>query len=207
MFQAQFNSILTPEELSASIELKQYVSYDYLNIINIQNYSRLSLFLHTLKYNTKKMTAEGQENKISVDKAIELLTTCSHEISACWNTFLKEEYPSDYAENRNDLVDVITLVDYIVGKLKEDRSDDFRVFFETVEQVLETGDDNAKELIIVGILEGLQNNCGLENLEYHNGFDKWLQPQTKKAWDGLIYLWESNDSIEEKQEKLKDFRI
>jgi hypothetical protein len=153
------------------------------------------------------MTTEGQENKINVDQAIELLTTCSHEINACWNSFIKEEYNNDYAEKRDDLIDIITVVDYIVGKYKEERTEDFRVIFDAVEQVLETGDDTSKELIIVGILEGLQNNCGLENLNYHNGFDNWLKPLSKRAWDGLIYLWESNDSMEEKQEKLKDFRI
>ncbi len=58
--------------------------------------------------------------------------------------------------------------------------------------------------MIVGIIEGLQNNCGLENIEYHTTFNQWLLPRTQKIWDGLIYLWESNDSVEEKHEKLKD---
>jgi hypothetical protein len=153
------------------------------------------------------MTAENQENKISVDQAIEMLTTSSHEISSCWNDFIRDEYNNDYAEKRDDLIDIITLVDYIVGNLKEGKTDDFKDFFAAVEQVLENGDDSAKELIIVGILEGLQNNCGLENIDYHTVFNRWLNPKTKKTWDGLIYLWESSDSMEEKQEKLKDYKI
>jgi hypothetical protein len=153
------------------------------------------------------MTAESQENKLSVDQAIDLLISSSHEITACWNEYIKEEYNSDYAENRTDLVDIITVVDFIVGKFKEEQTIDFRVFFENIEQVLVDGDDSARELVIVGILEGLQNNCGLENIDYHHGFDQWLKPNTKRVWDSLIYLWESNDSVEQKQEKLKDFKL
>jgi len=153
------------------------------------------------------MTEESQENKISVDQAIELLTSSSHGISSCWNAFIHEEYGNDYAENREDLIDMITIVDFIVGELKECKTSEFKEFFAAVEQVLENGDDNARELIIVGLIEGLQNNCGLENLEYHTSFNQWLMPKTQKTWDGLIYLWESNDSREEKQEKLKDFKL
>jgi len=153
------------------------------------------------------MTTESQENKITVDQAIDQLVSSSHGINSCWTKFINEEYSNEYAENRNDLVDMITLVDYIVGNLKVHKTDDFKNFFSAVEQVLENGDDTSRELIIVGILEGLQNNCGLENIDYHTIFDGWLKPKTKKTWDGLIYLWESNDSIEEKQEKLKDFKL
>lgn len=153
------------------------------------------------------MSEESEAVKMNVDQAIDLLTASSHDINSCWNAFVKEEYGNNYAENRDDLIDIITLVDYIVGKLKEGKTNDFKAFFSSVEQVLENGDDSSKELIIVGLLEGLQNNCGLENIPYHTAFDTWLCPKTKKSWDGLIYLWESNDSMEEKQEKLKDYRI
>jgi len=153
------------------------------------------------------MADEIQENKLTVDQAIELLTSSSHDISSCWNDFIHEEYNNDYAEKRDDLIDIITVVDYIVGKLKEGNTGDFKNFFGAIEQVLENGDDSAKELVIVGILEGLQNNCGLENIDYHCCFNSWLNPKTRKTWDGLIYLWESNDSMEEKQEKMKDYRI
>jgi len=153
------------------------------------------------------MTEESQEKKINVNQAIELLLSSSHEINSCWNSFIHEEYGNDYAENREDLIDIITLVDYIVGKLKEEKTDEFKAFFSAIEQVLENGDDAAIELMIVGLIEGLQNNCGLENIEYHTTFDQWLLPKTKKTWDGLIYLWESNDSMEEKQEKLKDYKL
>lgn len=153
------------------------------------------------------MTTESQENKMNVDQAIELVTTSSHGVSSCWNAFIHEEYGNDYGENREDLIDVITIVDYIVNNLKEGKTDDFKNIFSAIEQVLETGDDAAKELMIVGVIEGLQNNCGLENIDYHHTFNQWLGPKSKKTWDGLIYLWESNDSMEEKQEKIKDYRI
>jgi len=152
-------------------------------------------------------TIENKESRINIDQAIELIVTSSHSISKCWNDFLLEEYGNSYAENRDDLIDIITIVDYIVSKLKDEETVDFEGFFTAIEQVIETGDEASRELVTVGVLEGLQNNCGLENIEYHTCFDQWLKPKSKKLWDGLIYLWESNDSIEEKQEKLKDFKL
>jgi len=149
----------------------------------------------------------NSENKINIDQAIEIIINSTHSISQCWNEFIQEEYGNDYAEKRDDLIDIITIVDYIVSKLKEEQTGDFERFFATVEQVLETGDEAARELAVVGILEGLQNNCGVEDVEYHTCFNQWLKPKSQKIWDGLIYLWESNDSIEEKQEKLKDYKI
>ena len=153
------------------------------------------------------MAEANETGKMNIDQALELLTSSSHGISKCWSDFIQEEYGNGYAEKRDDLIDIITVVDYIVSNLKNDNTSDFKDFFSNVERVIDEGDDSSKELIIVGILEGLQNNCGLENIEYHTSFDKWLGLKTKKSWDGLIYLWESNDSMEEKQEKLKDFRI
>jgi hypothetical protein len=156
---------------------------------------------------TENQEIESQENKINVDQAIELLTSSSHGVSSCWSAFVQEEYGNDYPEKREDLIDMITLVDYIVGQLKAGTTDDFKEFFSAIEQVLEGGDDSAKELMVVGLIEGLQNNCGVENLDYHTAFNQWLQPKSQKVWDGLIYLWESSDSMEEKQEKLKDIRL
>jgi hypothetical protein len=153
------------------------------------------------------MAEESEVVKLNVDQSIELLTSSSHEITSCWSSFIREEYGNNYAESRDDLIDVITLVDYIVARLKEHKTDEFRAFFQAVEQVIDNGDESSKELIIVGLLEGLQNNCGMENIEYHHVFDTWFGTKSKRAWDGLIYLWESNDTMEEKQEKLKDYRV
>lgn len=153
------------------------------------------------------MTTENQENKINIDQAIEMLTSSSHGVNSCWNAFIHEEYGNEYAENREDLIDIITIVDYIVGKFKEGKTDDFNNFFSAVEEIVENGDDASRELILVGLIEGLQNNCGLENIDYHTTFNQWLKPKSQKIWDGLIYLWESSDSVEEKQEKLKDFKL
>lgn len=157
---------------------------------------------------TENLENQGvQEGKINIDQAIELIVNSTHSITECWNNFIREEYGNDYAEKRDDLIDIITVVDYIVSNFKEGQTGDFERFFDAIEQVLETGDETAREFVVVGILEGLQNNCGVENIEYHTSFNQWLKPKSKKIWDGLIYLWESNDSIEEKQEKMKGYRI
>jgi hypothetical protein len=150
---------------------------------------------------------ENQEQRMTVEQAIETLTGSSHGLNSCWTNFIQEEYGNEYAEKKEDLIDIITVVDYIVNNLKEGKTHDFKDIFAAVENILENGDDVARELMVVGLVEGLQNNCGLENIDYHLTFNQWLMPKTQKIWEGLIYLWESNDSMEEKQEKLKDYRL
>ena len=149
--------------------------------------------------------AINEEGKTTVDEAIALIVNSNPELKAYWDNTIDEEYEGSYEENRQDLIDIITVVDYIIEKFRSDDTSDLSAIFANIEEAFQNPSTDAKELIVTGILEGLQNGCDMEQLDFRNGFDKWLGEKSKRAWDGLIYLHDSNEPYEVKAERIKTF--
>ena len=132
---------------------------------------------------------------ITADTVFDTLTSTSAYLKNRWETYIDSEYSNqDYKTKRLDYVDIGEICRFIVEKIKLQETNDFGIFFENVEMLIVNGDDSIKNLIIIGLLEGIQNNSGNENVDYHNGFNQWLKPETKKAWHELIFFWESDES-------------
>ncbi len=151
--------------------------------------------------------AEQEIGKIGIDKALEIIISCHQEVTSSWDSYIREEYNGNYSNNGDPMVDIITIVEFVVGKIKNSQTSGLKELFSAIEEVLENGDNSVKELIVVGFLEGLQNNCEMQEVDYHTAFNGWFNAKTQRAWDGLIYLWESADPIEVKQQNLLNFRI
>ena len=149
--------------------------------------------------------AINEEGKTTVDEAIALIVNSNPELKAYWDNTIDEEYEGAYEENRQDLIDIITVVDYILEKFRSNDTSDLHAIFANIEEAFQNPSTDTKELIVTGILEGLQNGCDMEQLDYRSGFDGWLGKKSKRAWEGLIYLHETNDSYDVKAEKIKTF--
>ena len=150
-------------------------------------------------------TVYNGEGAINIDTALAMLTSFSPELKDRWERYKSEEY-DNYQEERLDHVDIGQIVQYIVDKTNANQTDNFDIFFEKVETVIDKGDDNAVNLIVIGLLEGIQNKCGWENIDYYKNFDNWLKPKTKETWNKLIHFWESDESKQKWDEpnKTKD---
>ena len=128
---------------------------------------------------------------MTTDTIFETLVPIFSDLKTKWDSYITDTYENNsYKTDRLDYVDIGEISRFIVNKFKRQETKDFGAFFEKVEMLLDEGDDKIDNLIIVGLLEGIQNNCGHENLDYHGGFNSWLKPLTKKAWDDLIFSWE-----------------
>lgn len=147
----------------------------------------------------------NEEGKTTVDEAINLITNANSEIKAYWENTIEEEYEGTYQENRQDLIDIITVVDYIIEKYRSDDTGLLYELFDRIEQAFQNPSQDTKELIVTGIFEGIQNGCDMEQLDFKHGFDTWLGPKSKRAWEGLIYLHDSNDPYDVKNERIKTF--
>jgi hypothetical protein len=154
---------------------------------------------------TTGQEAINEEGKTTVDEAITLIVNSNPELKAYWDNTIDEEYEGAYEENRQDLIDIITVVDYIIEKYRSNDTSDLSTVFANIEEAFQNPSFDAKELIVTGIFEGLQNSCDMEQLDFRNGFDSWLGPKSKRAWEGLIYLHDSNDPYEVKTERIKTF--
>ena len=78
------------------------------------------------------------------------------------------------------------LASAIVDLFASGATEDFARFFSNVEQSL--GDDSQRNLVVVGLLEGIQNvslNRGLGI----DAFGQWLGPITDRYWRALMDFW------------------
>ena len=132
---------------------------------------------------------------IASEKVFEVITSTSTELKNYFDQYIYETYTRKANEtDRLTIFDAGEIGRFVVRKFKAGETGDFEVFFKKVEMLLVEGDECVANLIIVGLLEGIQNICSHEELDYHHGFDHWLKPQTQKAWNDLIYFWESDET-------------
>ena len=153
----------------------------------------------------EEQTTTNEAGKITVDDAIEMIVGSNKELKAYWVNTIDEEYEGSYDENRQDLIDIITVVDYIIEKYKCDDTANLPEIFANIEAALQDPTPETQELVVTGILEGLQNSCNMEQLDYHTGFNGWLGEKSKGYWDALIYVHESNDPADVKEDRIKTF--
>jgi hypothetical protein len=135
-------------------------------------------------------SSNTNQEPINRDRALEMLTNVFPELKQRWEMYLQTEY-QNYNEERLDYVDIGEIIRHIVEKKKRNNTSGLDEFFDRVETILVHGDGYTKDLIIIGLLEGIQNECGSE-VNYYTGFNEWLKPETKKAWDEVIQFWEGN---------------
>jgi predicted helicase len=124
--------------------------------------------------------------------AIELLVNSSKDIKADYLNYMMDEHKT-IEPDRNDRLSYMEaghLGHYIIWKLKKNDTKDFDSIFENAEVVITKGTESAQDLLVVGFFEGIQNVGGWHKVDYYKGFDKWLRPNSKKAWDDLIEGWE-----------------
>ncbi|MBX2980428.1 MAG: hypothetical protein KF905_14140 [Flavobacteriales bacterium] len=132
-------------------------------------------------------------NKMNIDQSecIIILANSCPDIKANYNNYLLDSYKTLSLKNdRLVYLDIGNFAQFIVWKFKSNETACFDRFFESAEVLLSNGDRSTQELIVVGLFEGIQNVGGWHNVDYYKGFDRWLRPQSKKAWDDLIEDWE-----------------
>jgi hypothetical protein len=134
-------------------------------------------------------------DSINTDKAINLLNDSLTGFKDKWENFIRQEH-QEYPKDRNDYIDIAEIARNIRDRILLGQTNDFYKFFDNLELILNNCDKDLEELMVVGLIEGIQNVCGGQKINYWTGFDIWLKPTTKKHWDNLIYSWEGKDAIE-----------
>jgi hypothetical protein len=131
------------------------------------------------KINSGNFTMTRQTSNIQfaedeIDKVFQTLTSADIALKNSFEDYLKEEYKGDDAA-RLDYFDIAEIGRQIVAKLKRGQTEDFQLFFDKVEEILQSCDSRIENLIVVGLFEGIQNIGGRE-INYYSDFDKWLKP-------------------------------
>lgn len=125
-----------------------------------------------------------------IEKTFQKLLTNWEELTQFYDAEVRQVDESP--EDRLVYIDMGEIARFVVDKTLANQTKPFSVFFENVEEILVHGDAFVKNLVVVGLFEGIQNRGGKE-IDYYRGFDKWLKNESLKAWRDLIDFWEKDD--------------
>ena len=99
-------------------------------------------------------------------------------------------------EERGNYNDISVIAHYLVKCVKNGQTGFFPRVFQLVEEGITEGDEETRNLMVVGLLEGLQNIASWESFGY-GVFEQWLGPKSQMAWRQLEKLWEGKSSLME----------
>lgn len=117
----------------------------------------------------------------------QLLATCPEywpEFEATRTAFWFGQPPDEL----NPHFDLVFFIPHLVDLARQHNTTCFPAVFALLEQLLVEGSEEVQNWVVVGVLEGLQNQVSHTELTYA-AFEPWLGPETRKEWDGLIEAW------------------
>lgn len=127
-------------------------------------------------------------NSLEINMVFDSLTSTDKSLKERFDIYITEEY-KDQPVSRLYYLDMAEISQFIVEKVKLKQDKIIKDLFIQIEHVLKNCDSDVENIIVVGLLEGIQNIGGTE-IDYYYGFDNWLLPISKIKWDGLIDFWE-----------------
>lgn len=133
---------------------------------------------------------EIKYHESEIEQVFQRLISDWNELTDFYNKEVKFDY--DDPNERLVYIDIGDISRFIVEKKRLGQTENFDTFFENVEEIMILGDDYVKNLIVVGLFEGIQNIGGSE-IDYYQSFDKWLKSSSLKAWRDLIDSWEGTN--------------
>jgi hypothetical protein len=85
--------------------------------------------------------------------------------------------------------DAGVVAQHLVDRFQQGDVSEFPAAFDLIERCLTEGDEQVKEVVILGIIEGIQNVAS------HRPFGMivfrdWLKPSSRAAWDELCAFWD-----------------
>lgn len=99
--------------------------------------------------------------------------------TAGWST----EEPGPY-------IKISLLAHYIVHSYKEGKTCEFSKIFKTLELIMQEGNNQAKELVTVGLMENLQSISTKESSLNGEVFKPWLGEESYKSWNAIEKFWQ-----------------
>ena len=134
--------------------------------------------------------SETKYQESEIEQVFQKIISDWTELTDFYNKEVKFNYEN--TSERLAYIDIADISRFIVEKKKSGQTENFKTFFENVEEIILLGDDYVKNLIVVGLFEGIQNIGGSE-IDYYKSFDEWLKLNSLKSWRALIDSWEGTE--------------
>ena len=78
---------------------------------------------------------------------------------------------------------------FVVDSFGNHEIEFFPALFETIERIINEGDESARAAVTVGVLESIQTISSNREFGFEP-FEQWLKPQSLKFWKDTSRLWE-----------------
>jgi hypothetical protein len=106
-----------------------------------------------------------------------------------------EEYQTDWNnESPGDYTEISVFARRVITDYKLSNTEYFYKLFEYVEKIFNEGDEDARNLIGIGLLEDIQTLGSHEEFGY-KVFEKWLRELSLRAWYQIEKMWEGKSSL------------
>lgn len=143
-----------------------------------------------MKSKAKKRNTKTTYN---AESAIELIVNSDNELKGRWESYSRQEYGDNaHFSKRLIYTDIGEICRFMVEKKLANQTDSFPTIFTNLENILKDCDSETKNLITIGLFEGIQN-IGGRDIDYYYGFNKWLYTLTGEQWRAVIDLWEGKE--------------
>ena len=107
-----------------------------------------------------------------------------------WNEFVEESERHPDQEPLYYLA-LGDLARHLLERFRSGATEEFPAVFRVVESWHCLGDHYVQEAATIGLLEGLQNNAGHQNID-PRVFEQWLLPESRKWWVKLNRFWDGD---------------
>ena len=128
----------------------------------------------------------------NINKIFSVLVSSDEGLKNHFDNYLHDEYDDESSE-RLSYLDMAEIGRFLIERIKTKKTLFFKDLFAQVEVIFSKCDSYVDELIVIGLFESIQNNCGHQGIDYYQIFNKWLNPISKQKWDELIDSWEVKD--------------
>jgi hypothetical protein len=97
------------------------------------------------------------------------------ELKADFQNYLLDSYKTlEFTDERLTYLDLTHIARFIVWKFKTNETIEFDKLFYNIEIIITKSNSRTRNLIIVGLFEGIQNICGWNHIDHHKFFETWL---------------------------------
>ena len=90
---------------------------------------------------------------------------------------------------RGDFNDAAVIAHHLVDSFERAELSEFPATFALLERCLTEGDEQAREVAIIGVIETIQAIASHRPFE-PGVFYQWLGPESRSAWDDLVTCWQ-----------------
>jgi hypothetical protein len=126
---------------------------------------------------------------ISEAEVMPLLLTSCPGFGPAW----QEQFAWWRGDDRGFYNDAAEFSRYLVESYNRGDTSEFAAAFATIERILDEGDEKARGVAVVGVLEDIQiiasHSCGADV------FVRWLGPTSRSAWAKIEQAWAGKNSL------------